>query len=273
MSPRGPSWLGHAQRIGGLTWVPAEVARALQEQVDSLRARTARVEREVAPLRDALYRARAEVEELRHARRAVRPEVLEQAQAEARAESAAAATLRRRVALLEERLAERSARVQALDRRVAELVDALEAQDCGPDDRRVAELTADLANLRRRQAEAEALAVRRERTVRLSGLAQVIDALRLSLAANPDRQSAWYQGHASILETARAAVREAGADLVGAVGEPFDPRLHEAVATAPSQALGPDRVLDVAEVGVLLDDGTLARPARVVVSTAAASEE
>ena len=47
-------------------------------------------------------------------------------------------------------------------------------------------------------------------------------------------------------------------------GEPFDPKLHEAVTMAPSDEVEPNCVLNVIQKGYLLND-RLIRPARVVV--------
>ena len=58
----------------------------------------------------------------------------------------------------------------------------------------------------------------------------------------------------------------AGAEPIGRVGEHFDPARHEAVALRPGNGKPDDTVLAVPQVGYRLDDGTLVRPARVVVA-------
>ncbi len=58
-----------------------------------------------------------------------------------------------------------------------------------------------------------------------------------------------------------------GVRKIDAMGKPFDPALHEAMAMVPSADAAPGTVLEVYEAGYKLDDFIL-RPARVVVSRA-----
>ncbi len=58
-----------------------------------------------------------------------------------------------------------------------------------------------------------------------------------------------------------------GVRKMDAMGKPFDPALHEAMAMVPSADAPPGTVLEVYEAGYKLDDFIL-RPARVVVSRA-----
>ncbi|MEO6942113.1 MAG: nucleotide exchange factor GrpE [Terrimesophilobacter sp.] len=52
---------------------------------------------------------------------------------------------------------------------------------------------------------------------------------------------------------------------VGAVGEPFDPKLHEAIAQVPSKDVVVDTIADVIQSGYLLGERLL-RPAKVAVA-------
>ena len=52
---------------------------------------------------------------------------------------------------------------------------------------------------------------------------------------------------------------------VGAVGEPFDPKLHEAIAQLPSKDVTIDTIADVVQSGYLLGERLL-RPAKVAVA-------
>lgn len=61
------------------------------------------------------------------------------------------------------------------------------------------------------------------------------------------------------------ALAKAGVKKIDAKGKPFDPNLHEAMASVPSADVPPNTVLEVYEHGYKLDDFIL-RPARVVVS-------
>ena len=62
------------------------------------------------------------------------------------------------------------------------------------------------------------------------------------------------------------ALRQAGAEPVESVGRPFDPNLHEAVATAPPDGVKPGTVAREVRRGWRLGDELL-RPAQVVVAT------
>jgi len=65
-----------------------------------------------------------------------------------------------------------------------------------------------------------------------------------------------------------AALAKNGVTPIKAVGEAFDPALHEAVAQAPDDSVAPNTVTEELQKGYLLRD-RLVRPARVIVSRAA----
>jgi molecular chaperone GrpE len=65
------------------------------------------------------------------------------------------------------------------------------------------------------------------------------------------------------------ALREAGAEPIESIGRPFDPEVHEAFGTVPSEDVEPGTIVREVRGGWRLPDGLL-RPAQVVV---AASEE
>jgi molecular chaperone GrpE len=79
-----------------------------------------------------------------------------------------------------------------------------------------------------------------------------------------------------LLEGAQATLRElskafdkAGIKLIDPKGQPFDPNWHEAMVAQESADVPPDTVLSVIQKGYSLN-GRLLRPARVIVSKAAA---
>jgi molecular chaperone GrpE len=164
----------------------------------------------------------------------------------------------RRVA--EQALAERDLAVRARDEALRALREReVRPPEPEPDDR-AARLAADLANVRRNRDEQIARARAEERAAGVSALAAVHDDLVRAMEANPDRRSAWFQGHQLIVDGVRSRIRELGAAEVGAVGDPFDPTVHEAIGTAPGPA---GVVVAVDRVGFRLEDGTLVRPAQV----------
>ncbi len=69
-----------------------------------------------------------------------------------------------------------------------------------------------------------------------------------------------------------AALARNGVTPIEAVGEAFDPALHEAVAQAPDASVAPNTVTEELQKGYLLRDRLL-RPSRVIVSRAPDEEE
>jgi molecular chaperone GrpE len=73
------------------------------------------------------------------------------------------------------------------------------------------------------------------------------------------------EGLRAVLEQMEAVLERQGISRVGAVGEPFDPELHEAVGVVETDQ-APDRtVVDLARSGWATGDRVL-RPAQVIVS-------
>ena len=62
-----------------------------------------------------------------------------------------------------------------------------------------------------------------------------------------------------------AALERTGVESFAPAGEPFDPTLHDALSTRPDPDADAGVVVDVVEKGYRLD-GTVLRPARVIVS-------
>ena len=155
------------------------------------------------------------------------------------------------------------ARDRALDgEEVGRLRQALDEQE-----QRSLRLLADFDNLRRRTAREQDAARREGRRAALLPLLSVLDTLERALAVgstDPD----FYEGMAATHRQFMTALREAGAEPVDSVGQPFDPNFHEAVATAPSESVEPGTVVRELRRGWRLDDDELLRPAQVVVAEA-----
>ncbi len=97
---------------------------------------------------------------------------------------------------------------------------------------------ADFANFRRR-IEQERMQAREIATRGLLGqLVPVLDDLHRALAAVPadQRETAWVQGVQLIERKLAAMLEREGVTPIEALGQPFDPALHEAVATEPGTA-------------------------------------
>jgi molecular chaperone GrpE len=134
-------------------------------------------------------------------------------------------------------------------------------------DERNLRLRADFENFRRRAAKDYESAHREGRRAALLPLLPVLDTLERALqTGSSDRE--FVDGVAATQRLFLSALREAGAQPIDAVGHPFDPNLHEAVATAPADNdVAPGTIVRETRRGWRLGDELL-RPAQVVVATA-----
>ena len=134
------------------------------------------------------------------------------------------------------------------------------------DDRHL-RLLAEFDNYRRRTAKEHEAARREGRRAALLPLLPVLDSLERALATGSmDRD--FYDGVAATHRLFLAALREAGAEPIESVGQPFDPNLQEAVAAVPADGeVAPGTVAREVRRGWRLGDELL-RPAQVVVATA-----
>jgi molecular chaperone GrpE len=126
-------------------------------------------------------------------------------------------------------------------------------------------VTAEYANYRKR-TEANRI-VERERAIgeTVKGLLPVLDDIdRAEKHGDLEDGSAF----ATIAAKLRTSVERLGLTAFGAVGDPFDPQLHEAIFQQPSADVEADTVADVVETGYLIGS-TLIRVAKVVVSVPA----
>lgn len=90
----------------------------------------------------------------------------------------------------------------------------------------------------------------------------VVDDFERALAAVPeaDRSASWLSGISLIQNKLNGILERAGVSPVDALGQPFDPSQHEAVATEPGSA--GSHVVEVYQRGYRVGD-QLARPAMV----------
>jgi len=147
---------------------------------------------------------------------------------------------------------------------VQDILDAAEREAAEPSSEHLADLkrvTAEYANYRRRtEANRE---VEKERVtgdiVKL--LIPILDDLyRAEKHGDLEGDSAF----ATIAGKLRASVERLGLTSFGAVGDPFDPTMHEAIFQQPTADVDTETVGDVAETGYYLGS-TLLRAAKVVV--------
>jgi molecular chaperone GrpE len=102
-------------------------------------------------------------------------------------------------------------------------------------------------------------------------LLEVADSLELGIAAGAGTEAAGLvEGMEATQRLLAKALERAGVALVDPQGQPFNPQLHEAMTTQESVEAAPGTVLAVIQKGYTLN-GRLLRPARVIVSRAAAN--
>jgi molecular chaperone GrpE len=233
-------------RSRGQKAVPLEVAQKLAEERDRLRAE--------------LQKARRDLDELAGDR-------------SARA---------KQVDSLRERLREAEAEAASLREQLAEAVESEPVEhEQGTEDRfdeseeseivrrlshRIEELTKDLERVENRTKRAVEDARKQERVRLLSGLGDVLDStLRALDMQGPD--GPWREGLEAIHNQIVRYLEAEGVRLVGEKGQPMDPNLHEAVGVISAPEYEKGQIVDVERPGLVLEDGTVVRTARVQVAS------
>ena len=136
-------------------------------------------------------------------------------------------------------------------------------------DRRL-RLLAEFDNFRRRAARERETAGAEGRRAALRPLLAVLDTLERALAAGSSDRD-FYDGVAATHRLFVDALRQAGAEPIESVGRPFDPTVHEAVATVPAEGRPPGPGVQEASRGWRLG-GELLRPAQVAVAAPAETD-
>ena len=126
-------------------------------------------------------------------------------------------------------------------------------------------LAADLENLRRRTAREVESARQRERENILRGVLEVVDNFERALSAQGAEGNQWLEGMEAIHEQLVGVLRRHGAEPINCAGAAFDPNLHEALAAVPKPGAEDGVIIEVAQNGYKFADGSILRPARVVV--------
>jgi molecular chaperone GrpE len=127
-------------------------------------------------------------------------------------------------------------------------------------------LAAELDNSKKAYERAYAHRTQQERERFVRDLLPLADNLERALehATAAERQTGLFGGIELILRDLRQTLARHGVERIEALGEPFDPDLHEAVAAVAHASLQPGTVLRVDLPGYMMD-GRLLRPARVMV--------
>jgi len=125
---------------------------------------------------------------------------------------------------------------------------------------------ADLENYRKRVQQERGESLDLANSTLVSKLLGAMDNLELAFSrpASEMRKAAWVEGARMSFAKLKSALESEGLTPIEAVGQEFDPRLHEAVMKMP----GPDgKVLEEVQKGYTLN-GRLLRPSLVVVGEA-----
>ena len=125
---------------------------------------------------------------------------------------------------------------------------------------------ADFANYRRRTDEERSAMTQLSNAVLLSKLLAVVDDFDRALANVPeDAHEGWVDGVRLVERKLRTVLDSEGVTPIEAVGQPFDPNLHEAVVHEETTAYPDNHVIDEVQRGYRLHDRVL-RPALVRVA-------
>lgn len=127
---------------------------------------------------------------------------------------------------------------------------------------------AELENIRRRSVRDQEMARRREREEILRAFVGVLDTFDIALGSKGAEGNQWIEGFNAIREQMLATIARFGARPVDALGAAFDPHQHEAVAMAHVAGAEEGQVVEVVQTGFAFEDGTVLRPAKVIVNSA-----
>jgi molecular chaperone GrpE len=124
---------------------------------------------------------------------------------------------------------------------------------------------AELENFKKRMQREKAEALRFACEPLIRELLPVVDNLERALAHGDGNGKSVLEGVQLVLKSLLGILESHGVKRIEAVGEPFDPTRHEAMARVESAETEPNRVLEQHHTGYLLHERLL-RPALVTVS-------
>ncbi|MFM7741266.1 MAG: nucleotide exchange factor GrpE [Planctomycetota bacterium] len=126
---------------------------------------------------------------------------------------------------------------------------------------------ADLDNFRRRTRREMDEQMKYASLSLINGILDSLDNLERALSSIPQEQadSGLAQGVRMVAHQIHDTLRAAGCQKIDAVGQPFDPKLHQAVQTQVNDAVPPNEVLHELRTGYQLYERVV-RPSQVIVS-------
>ena len=127
---------------------------------------------------------------------------------------------------------------------------------------------ADFENYKKRSAREKEEAIKYANKNLLEKLVSIVDHFELGLEAarGAGEKSPIYSGMSLVLKQLQDLLSESGLQPIEAVGQKFDPNLHEAIAHEPSDEVPEEHVIRQTRRGYRLKDRLL-RPSAVVVSS------
>lgn len=137
---------------------------------------------------------------------------------------------------------------------------------------RIVRLTADFDNFRKRAQREKDEARQFANQGLLEKLLPVLDNFEMALTAVKDADPSVRDGVQMILDQLLGVLKESGVEPVDAMGQPFDPNLHEALSQEETTEVEEGTVVQQVQCGYKLND-RLVRPARVVVAKAPGAAE
>ena len=137
---------------------------------------------------------------------------------------------------------------------------------------RIVRLTADFDNFRKRAQREKDEARQFANQGLLEKLLPVLDNFEMALTAVKDADPSVRDGVRMILDQLLGVLKESGVEPVDAMGQPFDPNLHEALSQEETTEVEEGTVVQQVQRGYKLND-RLVRPARVVVAKAPGAAE
>ena len=126
---------------------------------------------------------------------------------------------------------------------------------------------ADFANYRRRMGKEQVEGRIAAQSSLLYQMLPVLDDLEIALRSAPTEMCphSWVQGLFLVARRLESTLDQLGVQRVGAIGEQFNPRWHEAIATEARRDAPEGTILDVHQQGYIIEDHVI-RPARVSVA-------
>jgi molecular chaperone GrpE len=134
---------------------------------------------------------------------------------------------------------------------------------------RLLRTTADFDNFKKRAVREKQEAIKYANESVMQKLVPVLDSLDMALTAaqstGPDAGQSLQAGVTMVLQQLKSVLAEAGLEEVNALGQPFDPNLHEALQQQETPEVPEGQVIHQLRKGYKLRDRLL-RPASVVVA-------